>query len=136
VLKDTPVPSGRWRLLVVADHACTDSPEAVPYLARLAERESRIELRVLRRADGLALLETHLLNGHTATPLVLVLDSTLREVGVWWERAAHIQHYVQANEGNVPFDTLSAHVVAMRRADAGRTPLREVLALLQGAARP
>jgi len=136
VMRTAAVPAGRWHLLVVADHACTDSPEAVPYLAELSRRVPRIAVRVLRRADGLGLLQTHLLNGHTATPLVLVLDSALREVGVWHERAAHIQQYVTDHEGRMPFDTLAAHVVAMRRADAGRTPVREVLALLQRAARP
>ncbi len=131
VLRESPRPTGAWHLLVVADLACSDSPEAVPYLARLADRLPGIELRVLRRADGLALLNTHLLNGHTATPLVLVLDSAYRERGVWLERAAHIQQYVTANEGKIPFDSLAAHVRALRRDDAGRTPLREVLALMQ-----
>jgi hypothetical protein len=131
VLRAVAPPTGTWRLLVVASHECTDSPEAVPYLANLAERLPGVELRVLRRADGLALLDSHLLNGHTATPLVLVLDSAFRERGVWLERAGHIQQYVLANEGKVPFDTLAAHVRAMRREDDGRSPLREVLALMR-----
>ncbi len=136
VLREVRPPAGTWRLLVVAAHACTDSPEAVPYLARLAEQTSGLELRVLPRADGIALLNTHLLDGHTATPLVLLLDSTYRELGVWHERASHIQQYIAANDGKIPNDSLGAQVRALRRADDGRSPLREVIALMRSARTP
>ena len=72
----------------------------------------------------------------TTTPLVLVLDAAFRERGVWNERAAHIQAFVTANEGKMNDDALWARVRVMRRDDDGRTPLREVNALMRHASAP
>lgn len=131
VLRETPPPAGAWRLLVVAENSCSDALAALPYVARLVDQMPGSELRILRRADGLPLVESHLLNGRTTTPLVLVLDSAFRELGVWNERAAHIQAFVTANEGKMNEDSLWARVRVMRRDDDGRTPLREVIALMR-----
>lgn len=136
VVRETPPLAGAWRLLVVAEHSCSDALASLPYLARLVDRMPGSELRILRRADGLSLVETHLLNGRTTTPLVLVLDSAFRELGVWNERAAHIQAFVTENEGRMNEDSLWARVRVMRRDDDGRTPLREVIALMRAAGAP
>ncbi len=136
VMREIPPPVGPWRLLVVAENSCSDALASLPYLARLVDGMPGSELRILRRADGLPLVETHLLNGRTTTPLVLVLDSAFRERGVWNERAAHIQAFVTQNEGRMNDDTLWARVRVMRRDDDGRTPLREVIALMRNAGAP
>ena len=130
-LQEAPPPAGPWRLLVVAEHSCTDALAALPYIARLVDQMPGSELRVLRRADGLPLIETHLLDGHTATPLVLVLDADFVEHGVWLERASHIQAFVTQNTGKMSEEQLWARVRVMRRDDDGRTPLREMMALMR-----
>jgi len=136
VVRETPPPAGQWRLLVVAENSCSDALASLPYLAQLAEQMPAGELRVLRKADAEKLIATHPFNGRAATPLVFVLDSAFRERGVWTERASHIQAFVMANEGKMNDDTLWAKVRVMRREDDGRTPLREVIALMRGAQAP
>ena len=141
VMRETPPPAGTWRLLVVAENSCNDALAALPYLARLVDQMPGSELRILRKADARALLDAHQFNGRDATPLVLVLDSDFREPGAWIERASHIQAFVTKNEGRLSEDSLWAHVRVMRRDDDGRTPLREVIAVmrlapLQGGAPP
>jgi hypothetical protein len=131
VMRETPPPAGVWRLLVVAENSCSDALASLPYIARLVDRMPRSELRILRKADAQPLLDAHLFNGRIATPLVLVLDSEFRERGAWIERASHIQKYVTANEGKMPDDTLWARVRVMRSDDDGRTPLREIIALMR-----
>jgi hypothetical protein len=79
---------GRFRVLIVAESWCSDALRAVPLLARLAERDSAIEVRLLRKADARELLQAHLLAGRAATPLVLIYDEQLTEMGVWTERPA------------------------------------------------
>ncbi|MHB1311169.1 MAG: thioredoxin family protein [Gemmatimonadaceae bacterium] len=132
----TPPPAGQWRLLVVAENGCSDALASLPYLAQLAAQMPAGELRILRRADGAQLVAARPFNGRSATPLVFVLDSAFGERGVWYERASHIQAYVLANEGKVNDDSLWARVRVMRREDDGRTPLREVMALMRGATSP
>ena len=133
VVGTTPPPAGRWRLLVVADNSCSDALASLPYLAQLAEQMPMGELRILRKADADKLVAAHPFNGRSATPLVFVLDSAFRERGVWIERASHIQAFVVANEGKMNDDSLWARVRVMRRDDNGRTPLREVIALMRSA---
>ena len=129
----TPPPAGQWRLLVVAENSCSDALASLPYLAQLADQMPAGELRILRKADAEKLLVARTFRGRQATPLVFVLDSAFRERGVWIERASHIQDFVVANEGKILDDTLWAKVRVMRRDDNGRTPLREVIALMRGA---
>lgn len=136
VMRETPMPAGPRRLLVVAENSCSDALASLPYLARLVDRMPGSELRILRKADAQPLLDAHLFNGRVATPLVLVLDADFRERGVWIERASHIQKYVTENEGKMPDDTLWARVRVMRRDDNGRTPLREVMAQMSDALMP
>jgi hypothetical protein len=136
VVRDTPPPAGQWRLLVVAENSCSDALASLPYLAQLAEQMPAGELRILRKADADRLLAARTFKGRQATPLVFVLDSAFRERGVWIERASHIQDFVVANEGKIPDDTLWAKVRVMRRDDNGRTPLREVIALMRNTKAP
>jgi len=131
VMRDTPPPVGTWRLLVVAENSCSDALASLPYLARLVDQIPGGELRILRTTDAQPLLDAHLFNGRTATPLVLVLDAAFRERGAWIERASHIQAFVTRNEGKMSEDSLWARVRVMRRDDDGRTPLREVIALMR-----
>ena len=79
---------GRFRVLIVAESWCGDALRAVPLLARLAERDSALEVRLLRKADAPELLQSHLLNGRAATPLVLLYDEQFTELGVWTEKPA------------------------------------------------
>lgn len=131
VMRETPPPAGAWRLLVVAENSCNDALASLPYLARLVDQMPGSELRVLRKADAQPLLDAHRFHGREATPLVLVLDSDLRERGAWIERASHIQEFVTGNEGRMNEDSLWARVRVMRRDDNGRTPMREVMALMR-----
>jgi hypothetical protein len=79
---------GHFRVLIVAETWCSDALRAVPLLARLAERDSAIELRLLRKLDAPELLQSHLLAGRAATPLILIYDERFTELGVWIERPA------------------------------------------------
>jgi len=133
VVKDTPPPAGVWRLLVVAENSCSDALASLPYIARLVDQLPGSELRIIRKADAQPLIDAHLFRGRSATPLVIVLDSAFRERGVWIERASHIQQYVTDNEKSMPDDSIWAHVRVMRKDDDGRTPLREVIAIMRDA---
>lgn len=133
-LRATPAPPGRWRLLVVGESACNDAVNSVPYLARLAEAIPGAELRLLRRADGEAIVQRHLYEGRAATPVVVVLDGEFRARGAWIERPAAQQAFVKANEGKLSDDSLWTVVRRMRADDGGRSALREVLALMRGTA--
>ncbi len=133
-LDEGGVPPGRWRLLVVAESGCNDAVNSIPYLARLAEAMPGAELRLLRKADGAPILRRHTVGGREATPVVVVLDGAFRERGAWIERPAAQQAFVRANEKVLGEDSLWTVVRRMRAEDGGRSAVREVLALMRGAA--
>lgn len=125
---------GKWRILVVAESWCNDAVNSIPYLARLAEENPSIELRILRKAVAAELPATHLLDGRDATPLVLLYDEHFVERGAWIERPAPLRQLIASKEGRVCEETLKETVRAWRTADDGRTVLEEVLTLLERSA--
>jgi len=90
---------GRYRLLVVAEDWCGDSVNVVPYLARLAEAMSGLEMRIVDSEVGATVMEAHPTpDGRTATPTIVVLDEEAREVGSLVERPSELQRGWLANE--------------------------------------
>ncbi len=118
------------RLLVVAEDWCIDSANTVPFLARLASAAG-IDLRIVNRDVGRALLEAHRTpDGRVATPLV-VLVRNARDVGAWVEHPAPLE---------AMFRTLATSPESARQFsdrqtwydnDRGRTALSEFLALVE-----
>ena len=125
---------GHWHLLVVAEPWCNDALNSVPYLARLAELNPAIEIRLLRKSEAPELLAAHPFEGRDATPLVLLLDDHFVERGAWIERPVPLRELIKSKEGRVCEDTLKEAVREWRSADAGRTVVDEVLAMVERAA--
>ena len=121
---------GRWHLLVVAENSCSDAVNSVPYLAALAAADSSFDLRLLRKADAKRLLQSHLLDGRGATPLVIVLDSAFAERGSWIEQPVPLVALVRQLEPTMSKDSLRVRVRAWYAADSGKTSVAEVLALI------
>ncbi|HVL68691.1 MAG TPA: thioredoxin family protein [Vicinamibacterales bacterium] len=121
---------GRRRLLAVAEDRCSDSAWALPYIAKLAAAvPEKLELRVIGPAQGRSLQSRHLTpDGRLATPTVAVLDEQNRLLGVWVERPAELQKWYLENL-DVPTDERYAHVNRWYTDDAGRSTVREILAL-------
>jgi hypothetical protein len=124
---------GKRRILVVAEDRCSDSAWAVPYIAKLAAAvPERLELRVLSRKEGSRIQSDNLTpDGRIATPTVLVLDEMNRPLGGWVERPAELQKWFIENKATMDTDVLHEKMDAWYTADAGKSTLREVLAILK-----
>lgn len=126
---------GRWRVLVVAESWCGDAVNSVPYLERLATLDTAIELRLLRRADAVPLLRSHLLDGRRATPVVVLLDEYFVERGSWVEQPAPLRALVREVQARAGEDSANVRARAWYAADSGRTSAGEVLGIVERAAR-
>lgn len=122
---------GRWRLLIIADTACRDAVNSVPYLDRLASVQPSIELRMLRKEDAKDLLRTHRREGRSPTPLVVLYDEHFIERGSWMERPLKLRTLIASEKGSVSDDSLRKDVAAWRAADNGRSVLNEVLTMIE-----
>ena len=131
-LNDARALPGRRRILAVATDRCSDSAWAIPYIAKLAAVvPEKLDLRVINPREGGRIQSLHLTpDGRLATPTVVVLDENNRYLGGWVERPAELQAWYIENKPKVTSDELYAHVSKWYADDAGRSTMRELLAIL------
>ncbi len=121
---------GPWQLLVVAEDWCGDSANTIPYIARLVDSVPAITLRIVNSTDGHWVMERYRTpDGRAATPTVVLLDPAGDPAGCFVERPAPLRAALEAAPGS-RMETITA----WRRTDAGRSTVREIVALLEAAA--
>lgn len=127
--------SGKWRLLVVAVDGCSDSVNTIPYIARLVAQVPSLEMRIVLPDPGRPVMEAHRTpDGRAATPTVVLLDEAGNNVGCWIERPADLQRQAIAAREAGTLDAFHGRKQAWYDADAGASTVREVVAMLHGAA--
>jgi hypothetical protein len=132
-LNDAKGLPARRRILVVAEDRCSDSSWTVPYVAKLAAAvPEKLELRVISPKEGGRVQSAHLTpDGRRATPTIVVLDDEDRFVGVWVERPAELQEWFTERKATLNPDDLHERMAKWYTHDAGRSTVREVLAILR-----
>ena len=125
---------GNWRLLVVGEDWCSDSVNTIPYLARLIEGASGLDMRIVNSDEGRWVMEAHPTpDGRPATPTVIVLNEEGEKVGCWSERPAVLQDWWLTNPDDLRGrDKLNAKF-AWYDEDAGAETLREILEIVKAA---
>jgi hypothetical protein len=133
---------GQWRLLIVSEELCLDAQNTVPYIAALADSMPRLELRVVDSNKGREVTESRRTpDDRGATPTVVILDKNGADAGCWIERPAALTTFYMQNKlalGDADAagrERLKADYKDWYERDAGATTLREVVALIDAAAR-
>ena len=127
---------GTWRILAVAEDWCGDSANTVPYLARLAELAPNLELRIVDSKKGRWVMEQHRTSdGRAATPTILLLDSTYREMGAFVERPAKLREWVAENKPKLGEDDFQSQKMKWYREDRGYHTVLDLVELLEAAAK-
>lgn len=123
----------RRRLLAVAEDRCSDSAWALPYIAKLAAVvPERLELRVISRRDAPGVQDRYLTpDDRRATPTVVILDEKNRPLGAWVERPSELQQWVIKTKPTIPSTELHERMDKWYTDDAGRSTIKEVVALLE-----
>ena len=127
---------GRFRLMVLAEDWCGDASNTVPVLAKWAELVPNVELRILRRDEHPEVMDRYLTDGTSRSiPVVIVLTDTMEELGWWGPRPRALQRWSmeQLAQGREKKE-LYPDVRRWYAKDRGETTLREVLAVMAGAA--
>ena len=121
-------------LLVVAEDWCSDSVNTIPYLARLVEAVTGLEMRIVNSHLGAEVMQHRPTpDGRPATPTVIVLDSDFNEIGSWIERPDVLQEWVLSNEDELPRKELYDRKYAWYAEDAGTETVRNITNLLERA---
>ena len=125
---------GTWHLLVVAIDACGDSMNSVPYVAKLSELMPGLELRIVLPVNGRPVQDTHRsLDGRTATPTFVLLDSKGSDVGCIVELPRDIRDWAHGVRGTVSSDSLHAGIRTLYAASRGVAITTEVVEMLEAA---
>ena len=121
-----------WRVLAVADARCSDSAASLPYVAKLvAAAPGRLSLRIVDSRAGRSVMEAHRTpDGRAATPtLIFIRDDG--EVRAWIERPDALVAWLADQKARDPKLDVLAAKTRWYADDAGRSTLRDILALLE-----
>ena len=126
----------RFRLLVICADWCGDAVNSVPVLARWAELEPNVELRIVGRDENPALMDAYLTGTARSIPIVIVLTEGMEELGHWGPRPGELQAWVVERKRAGAGKEIYPEIRRWYAKDKGETTVREVLALMARAAAP
>jgi len=89
------------KAIVLTGEKCGDGAWAVPYINRLLEQNTSIEVRYFFRDDCPELMDRMETNGKRAIPKLAILDKEYRVLGEWGPYPKPIQPYVHRHVGKV-----------------------------------
>lgn len=125
---------GEWRLLVVAIDACGDSMQQVPYVAKLAGMVDGLSVRIVPPSEGALVQASHRsLDGRSATPSFVLIDSTGADVGCIVELPREIRRWTHARRDSMSSDALHEYRREWYDADKGASIVHEVVELMEQA---
>lgn len=87
---DTP-----WIWLVLTEPWCGDAAQNIPVLAKMAEVNEHISLRLMLRDENPEVMDAYLTNGGRSIPKLVCLTPELEEIGTWGPRPEPVQQMVQ-----------------------------------------
>lgn len=77
--------------IVITESWCGDSAQIVPVIARLAQLNDKIDLKILLRDSNLDYMDLYLTNGGRAIPKLIVYDENNEELFQWGPRPKEAQ---------------------------------------------
>lgn len=80
--------------ILISEAWCGDAAQIVPVIGKIADQNSRIELKIILRDEHLSIMDQYLTNGGRSIPKLICLDQDFQEVFVWGPRPKSIQQVV------------------------------------------
>lgn len=87
---DTP-----WIWLVLTEAWCGDAAQNIPVLAKMAEQNDNIELKLILRDENPEVMDAYLTEGGRSIPKLVCLTPGLDEIGTWGPRPEPVQQMVR-----------------------------------------
>jgi hypothetical protein len=87
--------------VVLSEGWCGDAAQNLPAIARIAEQNENIELRILLRDENPDVMEAYLTNGSKSIPKLIAFDERAnQELFTWGPRPAFFQNLVLEHKAN------------------------------------
>jgi Thioredoxin len=80
--------------MVITENWCGDSAQNLPYIARIASLNPKIDLRIILRDSNLDIMDNYLTNGTRSIPKLVTFDEEGNELFQWGARPKAAQEIV------------------------------------------
>jgi hypothetical protein len=80
--------------MVITENWCGDSAQNLPYIARIASLNPKIDLRIILRDSNLDIMDNYLTNGTRSIPKLVSFDEEGNEIFQWGARPKAAQELV------------------------------------------
>lgn len=122
----------KWYILTEA--WCGDAAQCVPVLAKAAELNANIDLKLILRDENPMVMDAYTTNGGRSIPKLVALDGQKNELFTWGPRprgAQDVMDDFRKNPGR-PYAELAEQLQKWYNEDHGRSVQNELLSLLKG----
>jgi len=119
--------------LVIIEAWCGDGANIIPSIAKMAEKEDNISLRVILRDDNPEIMDNYLTNGAKSIPIVVFFDNDFNELDRWGARPKPAQQLVIDHKANPvkSFDEVKIDLQKWYLQDKGQTTQQEFKEILE-----
>ncbi|MFM6935979.1 MAG: thioredoxin family protein [Flavobacteriales bacterium] len=97
--------------ILISEAWCGDAAQIVPVLAKIAEAQELIDLKIILRDEHESIMDLYLTNGGRSIPKLICLDAHFQEVFVWGPRPKSIQQVVVETKA----EGITDHAVLVER---------------------
>ena len=119
--------------LVLTETWCGDAAQNIPVLAKMAELNPAISLKLIFRDENPDVMDNFLTNGSKSIPKLICVNENLEVLGTWGPRPAAIQSWFveEKNKPTTDMDQLKIDLQQKYNADKGQSLRSELMELLQ-----
>jgi hypothetical protein len=120
--------------LVIAEPWCGDVAHNLPVIAKMAELNKNIDLRIILRDKNPDIMNQYLTNGGKAIPILVCFDAeTMTELGKWGPRPSPAQKLAVElkNDPNVTAEEKKKKIISWYSEDKTNTIQNEFLKLIK-----
>lgn len=123
---------GKWHLLTLAEDWCGDAVNILPFVAKLVDATSNLDLRVLGLEENEDLMDQHLTGQSRSIPVIILLDENFTERGWWGPRPRELQQWVLGLGSSMPKADRYRDIRRWYVKDGGIAVLNEIVAVIEG----
>ncbi|MFH2031028.1 MAG: thioredoxin family protein [Bacteroidota bacterium] len=117
--------------MVLTEDWCGDSAQNLPFIAKIAEINPSIKLRILKRDENLDIIDQYLTNGKSRSiPKLVAFDADGNELFQWGPRPTLLQQKVDEWKTELSKDELSTKIHTFYAANKGMELEKEFRMLL------
>ncbi len=118
--------------IVITEIWCGDSAHSIPIIAKLAQLNDNIDLKILFRDSNLDFMDLYLTNGGRSVPKLIAFDENNNELFQWGPRPAFAQNLMMKMKSDgIPKDEMNKELHLWYGRNRGKEVEKELVELFK-----